>query len=96
MSASTAIHLFICSPSFICFIYTQIYVYIHSFLRNKSQGSSVGIGAGYGLDGRGVGVRVPVRARIFTSPRRPDLFWGPPVALRRKYMYKNVEVLEVY
>jgi hypothetical protein len=28
--------------------------------------------AGYGLDDQGVGVRVPVEARIFTSPRRPD------------------------
>jgi hypothetical protein len=71
-SASTAVHVFI------CFIYTHIYVYIHSFVRTKSQESAVGIATGYGLDERGVGVRVPVRARIFTSPRRADLFWGPP------------------
>jgi hypothetical protein len=30
-----------------------------------SEGSSVGIATGYGLDGRGVGVRVPVGSRIF-------------------------------
>jgi hypothetical protein len=27
---------------------------------------------GYGLDDRGVGVRVPVGSRIFSSPRRPE------------------------
>jgi hypothetical protein len=30
----------------------------------------VGIAASYGLDDRGVGVRVPVVPRIFSSPRR--------------------------
>jgi hypothetical protein len=34
--------------------------------------SSVGIATGYGLDGRGVGVRVRVGVRFFSSPRRPD------------------------
>jgi hypothetical protein len=34
--------------------------------------SAVGIASGYGLDNRGVGVRVPVGSRIFSSPRRPD------------------------
>jgi hypothetical protein len=32
---------------------------------------------GYGLDDRGVGVRVPVGSRIFSSPRGPDRLWGP-------------------
>jgi hypothetical protein len=32
----------------------------------------------YELDVQGVGVRVPVRSRIFSSPRRPDRPWGPP------------------
>jgi hypothetical protein len=40
--------------------------------------SAVDIATGYGLDGRGVGVRVPVRARFFSSPVRPDRFWGQP------------------
>jgi hypothetical protein len=40
--------------------------------------SVVGIDTGYGLDGRGVGVPVPVGSRIFSSPRRPDRLWGPP------------------
>jgi hypothetical protein len=43
--------------------------------------SSVGIATCYGLDGRGIGVRVPVEARFFASPRRPDRFWGPPSLL---------------
>jgi hypothetical protein len=38
----------------------------------RSRDSAVGVATGYGLDDRGVGVRVPVGERIFTSPRRPD------------------------
>jgi hypothetical protein len=38
----------------------------------KSRDRAVGIATGYGLDERGVGVRVPVELRIFSSPRRPD------------------------
>jgi hypothetical protein len=41
-----------------------------------SRDSAVGIATGYGLDDRGVGVRVPVGSRIFSS-RRPDRLWGP-------------------
>jgi hypothetical protein len=33
---------------------------------------SVGIATGYGLDDRGLGVRVPVFSRIFSSPGHPD------------------------
>jgi hypothetical protein len=38
----------------------------------RSRDSAVGIATGYGLDDRGVGVRVPVGSRSFSSPRRPD------------------------
>jgi hypothetical protein len=38
----------------------------------------VGIATGYGLGGQGVGVQVPVGARLLSSPRRADRFWGPP------------------
>jgi hypothetical protein len=31
----------------------------------------------YGLDGRGVGIRVPVGARFFSFPSRANRFWGP-------------------
>jgi hypothetical protein len=44
----------------------------------RSLDSSVGIATGYGLDDRGVGVRVPVGSRFFSSPRRPDWLWGQP------------------
>jgi hypothetical protein len=44
----------------------------------------VSIATGYGLDDRGVGVRVPVGSRIFSS-RRPDRFWGPPNHLPNGY-----------
>jgi hypothetical protein len=49
----------------------------------RSWDSVVGIAIGYGLDGRGVGVRVPVGSRIFcTSPNR---LWGPPNLLSNGY-----------
>jgi hypothetical protein len=50
-------------------VYGEVDVWIHS---------SVVIVTGYGLDDPRVGVRVLVRSRIFSFPRRPDLLWGPP------------------
>jgi hypothetical protein len=50
-----------------------------------SRDSVVGIATGYGLDYRGVGVRVPVGSRIFSSPSRPDRLWGPPNLLSNGY-----------
>jgi hypothetical protein len=47
--------------------------------------SVVGIATSYGLDDRGVGVRVPVWSRIFSSLRRPDQLWGPPNLLSNGY-----------
>jgi hypothetical protein len=49
------------------------------FLKTKeSRDSADGIVTGYGLDDRGIGVRVPVRSRIFTFRSRPDRLWGSP------------------
>jgi hypothetical protein len=48
---------------------------------HKEPDSAVGIATGYGMDHGGVGVRVPVESRIFSSPRRPDRLWGPPSLL---------------
>jgi hypothetical protein len=40
--------------------------------------SAVGTGTDYSLDGRGgVGFRVPVRERFFSSSCRPDQYCGP-------------------
>jgi hypothetical protein len=44
-----------------------------------------GIATVYGMDDRGVGVRVPLRSRIFFSPRRPYGTWGPPSFLSNGY-----------
>jgi hypothetical protein len=52
---------------------------------HMSRDSAVGIATSYGLDDRGVGVRVPVGSRIFSSPRRPDQLWGPPTLLSNGY-----------
>jgi hypothetical protein len=50
-----------------------------------SRDSAVGTAPGYRLDDRGVGVRVPVGIRIFSSSRRPDRLWGPPSLLPNGY-----------
>jgi hypothetical protein len=55
------------------------------FNDNGSQDSAVGIATGYGLESRRVGVKVPVRAKFFSSLRRPDLFCGPPSLLFDAY-----------
>jgi hypothetical protein len=52
---------------------------------HKSQDSEVSIATGYGLDDQGVEVGVLVGARIITSPRHPDLLWGPPSLLSNGY-----------
>jgi hypothetical protein len=52
-----------------------------SFLRD----STVCVSSGYGLDGRAVGVRVPVEAGFFHTPRRPDRLRDPPHLLSDGY-----------
>jgi hypothetical protein len=44
---------------------------VHYRVHKKSRDSAVGRATGYGLDGRVIGVRVMVGARMFSSPRRP-------------------------
>jgi hypothetical protein len=50
-----------------------------------SRDSAVCIATGYGLADQGVGVRSPVRARIFSSPCRSDRLWGPPSLISNGY-----------
>jgi hypothetical protein len=59
------------------------YVYIYISIYGHSH--SVGITTGYAVQDREVGIRVPVEARIFTSPCRPDRLWGPPSLLSNGY-----------
>jgi hypothetical protein len=47
--------------------------------------SVVGIATGYEMKDRGVGVRILVGSRIFSSPRRPDRPWGPLSLLSNEY-----------
>jgi hypothetical protein len=56
-------------------------LYCHS----ERRGSTGGIANGYEMDDRGVGVWVPVGSRMFISPYRPDLLWGPPDLLSNGY-----------
>jgi hypothetical protein len=51
----------------------------HLFLRLRL------VSTGYGLDDQGVGVRVPVGARIITFPCLPDRLWGLPSLLSNWY-----------
>jgi hypothetical protein len=62
----------------------QVVFHILEVLK-MSRDSVVGIATGYGLDDRGVGVRVPMGSRIFSSSRRPDMLWGPPNLLSNGY-----------
>jgi hypothetical protein len=52
---------------------------------SRSRDSAVGIATGYRLDDEGVGVRVPVGTRNFTSPCRPDRLWGSHNLLSNVY-----------
>jgi hypothetical protein len=51
------------------------------FLLHKRRDSTLGIATDYGLDGRELGVRVPVWPRF--SPLR--VVWGPPSLLSNEY-----------
>jgi hypothetical protein len=50
-----------------------------------SRFSIFGIATGYWLDDRGVGFRVSVGSRTFSSRRRPDRRWGPTNLLSNGY-----------
>jgi hypothetical protein len=69
---------------------TEIYVYnfvsLHFF--SRSWDSAVGIVTGYGLEDGGVGVRVPVGSRIFSSPHRSDRLLGRSSLLSSGYQGK--------
>jgi hypothetical protein len=63
-------------------MYLFIYVIIQ---KPMSRDSAVGIATDYKLKNREVGVRVPVRSKVFSSPRRPDRLWGSPSLLCNGY-----------
>jgi hypothetical protein len=65
-------------------LFVKIYV-INYWKLIRSQDSAVSIATGYGLDEQGIGIRVPVGPRIFSTPRRPDRLWGPPSLLSNRY-----------
>jgi hypothetical protein len=56
-----------------------------SVVKIRSRVSAVGAATSYGLYDRGVGFRVPVGSRIFSSPQRPDRLWDPPNLLSSEY-----------
>jgi hypothetical protein len=66
-------------------ILNDFYGFYVVLFQHVSRGSAVGIATAYGLDDRGVGVRVPVESRIFSSTRRRYRLWGPPSLLSNGY-----------
>jgi hypothetical protein len=63
--------------------------------RTVSRDNAVGIETGYRLDDRGTEFRVPVRARIFSSPRHPDISSGTPSLLSNGYLGRRGSVTEL-
>jgi hypothetical protein len=59
---------------------------------------NVRLETGYRLDGRGVGVWVLVGAGFFSSPYRPDLFFGPPTVLSSLYwgLFNGIKAEEAW
>jgi hypothetical protein len=53
---------------------------IFTYIQAASRDSTFCIATGYGLDDQGVGIRVPLGARIFISPYRPYWLWGHPAS----------------
>jgi hypothetical protein len=56
-----------------------------SYCKSWSRDSVVSIATSYGQYDRGIGVRVPVGSRMFSTPRRPDRLWGAPNLLSKEY-----------
>jgi hypothetical protein len=77
------------SSSFLRLLLFNLFLFFIAFYSlhssSMSRDSSVGIATGYKLDGRGEGVRIPVRAGFFSFPRCPDRLWGPPNLLSNGY-----------
>jgi hypothetical protein len=72
----------LCLRMYVCASYSRrgIFRYLQ-----RLRISVVGIASSYGLKERGVGVRVPVVSRIFSSPRRRDRLGGSPNLLFNAY-----------
>jgi hypothetical protein len=64
---------------------TKIHITVKFQLICALRDSEVGITTSCGLDDRGIGVRVPIGSRIFSSPNSPDRLWGPPNRLSNGY-----------
>jgi hypothetical protein len=67
--------VFKCFPFLCVLMISMVYVMVSCLC------STIGVVTRYRLHDRGVGVRVTEGARFFSSPRRPDRFWGPPTFL---------------
>jgi hypothetical protein len=66
--------------------------YLFLLMNYVSLFNVVGIATSYGLDDRGIGVGVPLKSRMFTSPYWTDLLWGSPKLLINGHRRKGREV----
>jgi hypothetical protein len=71
-------------------LFIESYIHLFQFRnvpwdKTESWDSVVCIATGYRLDDRGVGFRVLVGPKIFSSPRHPDRLWGSPSLLSSGY-----------
>jgi hypothetical protein len=55
-------------------------------MASRSRYIAVSTATGYGVHIREAGVRVPVVAGLFSAPRCPDRFWGPPSLLSNGHL----------
>jgi hypothetical protein len=67
-------YLLILFPLFPTSIFHSSLNFISYYTPLVRRDNAVGIAAGYGMHGRGIGVRVPVGRKIFSSSRRPGRF----------------------
>jgi hypothetical protein len=72
--------------------YAKVYHWVYCLLPARSRDSAVGIVTGYWLDNWGVGVRVPVRSRIFSMSSSPVLGpTQPPIQWVRGVVFPRVK-----
>jgi hypothetical protein len=68
----------------------EVRIFQPVIFHTKSRDNVVGIATGYGLKDRGIGVRVPVGSRIFSSAGRPqerEVDHSPPDSAEVKKMW---------
>jgi hypothetical protein len=80
---------------FVAILSAQTIIFVCNFTCNGNRDSSVGIALGYWLDDRGVGVRVPVGSRIFSSYRREKVKIRSKVVVLKEVFFRRYAVAQL-